>query len=113
MIGPEQKIKTLSVLEIGTINLSVATAFRPHCYVAVTFLDASGLPVTPSYGTYSLTVKPLGMENYIEITDGSNVDATLPVNLLSFSGNIGMLKFEPFTIGGATSIKITVTGNSA
>ena len=83
----------------------------PHVFIGVKFIGAGGSFVTPSAGTFSLTVKSRGMENFESIQSGDVIDATAALSSLSFTGNATALKYTPTGITGANEVRITVTGN--
>lgn len=83
-----------------------------HVFIAIRFFS-SGSPVTPSAGTYDITVQPEGMGNFIAVTGGAAIDATVAPSLLSFAANAQGLAYDPTGITGADEVEITVTGNYA
>jgi plastocyanin len=73
---------------------------KGHCFIGVTF-EASGSVVTPTAGTYDITVETWNNPGVFQsITDGSSIDATAAVTTLSVAGNITAVKFEPTSISG-------------
>ena len=110
---PTRVNESISATATGTIALSAGIALKPHVLVGITFLDAAEAVVTPTAGTYSITGRPEGQENYLALINGTAIDATAAVQQLSYAGNINSLKYTPIGITGATSIKITITGNAS
>lgn len=82
----------------------------PHVFIGIKFLVA-GAAVTPSAGTFSITARIRGMDNFESITDGDAIDATAALESLSFAGNVDELKYTPAGITGADEVQIVVTGN--
>lgn len=103
--------KILSATATNTIDLSEEIAYRPHVFVGIQFRDADNLVVTPSAGTFSITVRTVGMANFESITDGDAIDATAALAALSFATNADELKYTPVGITGAVRVQITVRGN--
>lgn len=83
----------------------------PHVFVGIKFIGAGGAIVTPSAGTFSITIKTIGMEVFESITGGDAINATVALAALSFATNADSLKYTPVGITGANEVQITVTGN--
>lgn len=95
----------------STFDLSGGVDLKARVTLGITFFDATGNVVTPSAGSYTITASPIGMANFLNIIDGDNIDATLPVPSLSYAANADALKYTPTGITGVTSIEITAKGN--
>jgi len=109
------KDKTISATATGTIDLTGNIQESPHVFIALQFLDSGGAVITPTGGTYTITVKTNGMAIFEAITDGTAIDATAAVSTLSFAGNAQALQYAPTSVTGndVTSVKITVSANKS
>lgn len=104
---------TLSATATATIDLKDRQVQEtPHVFIGIKFLVA-GLVVTPSAGTFSITARIRGMDNFESIPSGDAIDATAALSSLSFAGNADEIKYTPAGITGADEVRITVTGNFA
>jgi len=104
--------KTFDATATSTIDLTEREIQNtPHVFIGIKFIGAGGSVVTPSAGTYSITVRTSGMDNFESIPSGDAIDATAAVNTLSFASNAVELKYTPTGITGANEVRITVTGN--
>jgi len=111
MTTPENIQKTFDATTTNIIDLSQRVGNAPHVFIGITFRDSSGDPVTPSGGTYTIEVRPVGMENYQSIVDGTSIDATGTPAPLDFAINAQSLRYTPSSVTGAANIQITVSGN--
>jgi len=109
------KKETISATATGTLDLTGNILKSPHIFIAVAFFDSVGAVITPTAGTYTITIKINGMEVFETITGGSAIDATMPVATLSFSGNPQTLQYAPTAISGndVTNVRITVSANKS
>ena len=109
------KSEEISATVTGTLDLTGNILESPHVFIAVASLDSVGAVITPTAGTYTMTVKLNGMEVFETITGGSAIDATMPVASLSFSGNPQTLQYAPTAIAGndVTNVRITVSANKS
>ncbi len=104
---------TLSATATDTIDLTERQVQEtPHVFVGIKFIVA-GAVVTPSAGTFSVTARIRGMDNFESIPSGDTIDATAALSSLSFAGNADELKYTPVGIIGADEVQIVVTGNFA
>ena len=102
---------TKSATATATIDLTERQVQEtPHVFIGIKFLVA-GLPVTPSAGTFSITARIRGMDNFESIPSGDTIDATAVLSSLSFAGNADEIKYTPIGITGADEVQIVVTGN--
>lgn len=107
----ESLTKKLDATATGTIDLSQKIVHLPHVVIGIKFLDGSGNVVTPSAGTFSITIKIPGNETFHSIVGGSTIDATSSLDELSFGTNGEILKYTPTGITGAVTAEINVMGN--
>lgn len=106
--------KKFSATATGTIDLTQRRIQdTPHVFIGIKFIGAGGAVVTPSAGTFSITIRTVGMNNFESIPSGDAIDATAALNTLSFAANAEELKYVPTGITGANEVIITVTGNLA
>ena len=91
-----------------------------HTFIDIVSLDAEGLPVTPSAGTYSVYVKTTEMGGFKSVTDNGTINANLTGGSTlgdgveigaSFSGNPLEIKVVPDSIVGAVSYKVSINQN--
>lgn len=113
MTTPKNSQKTFDATTTNIMDLSQGVGNAPHVFIGITFRDSSGDPVTPSAGTYTIEVRPVGMENYQSIADGTAIDATEAPIPLDFATNAQSLRYTPTGITGAAKIQITAMGNMA
>lgn len=105
--------ETFSATDTKTIDLTQRQVQEtPHVFIGIKFLVA-GLPVTPSAGTFSITARIRGMDNFESIPAGDTIDATAALSSLNFAGNADEIKYTPVGIVGADEVQIVVTGNFA
>lgn len=105
---------TLSATVTGTIDLTERQVQEtPHVFIGIKFIGAGGAVVTPSAGTFSITARIRGMDNFESIPSGDTIDATAALNSLNFAGNADEIKYTPAGIIGADEVRITVSGNFA
>lgn len=105
----ETKSKKIDATAAGTIDLTGSIDRKSRVSIGVTFYN-SGVITTPTDGTYTITVSPVGMNNFLGIIGGENVDATLDAPFLSYSGNATVLRYVPSGIAGVDKIEITLIG---
>lgn len=104
---------TLLATATDTIDLTERQVQEtPHVFIGIKFLVA-GVAVTPSAGTFSITARIRGMDNFESIPGGDTIDATAALKSLNFAGNADELKYTPAGIVGADEVQIIVTGNFA
>lgn len=104
---------TLLANATDTIDLTEGQVQEtPHVFIGIKFLVA-GVAVTPSAGTFSITARIRGMDDFESIPGGDTIDATAALSSLSFAGNADEIKYTPAGITGADEVRITITGNLA
>ena len=111
MNTPQHHCQPFDVTETGIMDLSQKISGAPHVFIGVVFSDDQGETVTPSGGTYTIDINPVGMDNFKPIRGGTDIVATTSPELLDFATNAQKLRFTPNGITGADKIRITVTGN--
>ena len=105
--------KTFSATVETTIDLTEQHVQEtPHVFIGIKFIVA-GVVVTPTAGTFSITARVRGMDNFESIPSGDTIDATAALKSLNFAGNADELKYTPAGIVGADEVQIVVTGNFA
>ena len=102
---------TITVNNPTTIDLGDVAEMGSHVFIAIKFIDANSLTVTPSSGTFSITVLPSGMDVAQAIVDGTDILANTVLSLLSYTANTDKVIYTPNTIVGADRIVITITAN--
>lgn len=111
MTTPQQAEETLSATAQQTIDLSQRVFGGPHVFVGVIFKNSGGSVVTPSAGTYTIDVLPVGMANFQTVDSGTDIDATVAPDQLSFAANAQTLRYTPTGITGADDITINISSN--
>lgn len=94
------------------MDLTSGISDLPRVILGIQFYDSNNLPVTPSSGTYTITVSPLGTNSFVNIVDGQNIDASREPDPLSFAGNAEAVKYTPNSIVGASEVEIKAIGNA-
>lgn len=102
----------ISATATDTIDLEEIKK-TPHVFIGVEFQDGGGSPVTPGAGTFSITIKTAGTNTFESIIDGDDIDATMPLDALSFATNAIELRYTPIGITGAVNVQLTILGNSS
>lgn len=106
-------LKVLAAVSSSEIDLTNSRLITtPNVFIGIKFLDLGGLEVTPAAGTFSITVKVNGSGVFESIPNGDNIDGTMPIESLSFSGNASAIKYTPVSLVGAESVQITLMGNN-
>lgn len=103
--------RTVPANDTFVSKISSQAAQRAHVFVALHYTDSVGAPVTPTDGTFTIDINPIGMSTFIEIGMGTDVDATLPLCLLSYSANTDNLRYTPTGIVGADKVEISIQFN--
>lgn len=101
--------KKIDATATGTIDLTNGIDMVPRVFIGITFYD-SGVIVTPTAGTYTIEIMPVGMENYLGVIYGEDVEAIEEVPLLSYAGNAKTLRYTPTGIADSDRVEITLIG---
>lgn len=102
----------LGALEEGFFSLSGLNDGEPHTQVGIKFLNNSE-EVTPSAGTFTISVRPKGSSVFEPIQLGEDVDATKPILSLSYTAIGDKFKFTPNGITGADLVQFTLSSTRA
>lgn len=111
MTTPKFFSESFDATATSIMDLSQRVGNAPHVFVGVTFRDSGGAAVTPSGGTYTIEIRPVGMENYQPIRGATDIIATEAPEPLDFAINSQSLRYTPTGITDAHKIQISVTGN--
>lgn len=113
MTRPSIVIEALDATIQGEIDLTTRSILGTHTFIGIRFTDNSDVTVTPSAGTYTIDVKPLGMDIFESIEAGTGIDATATPISLDFAVNAQSVRYTPTGVTGANLIKITVSANAS
>ena len=111
MTKPSILPKSLPAGSQGVIDLTLASILGARTFIGIRFTDGIGNTVTPSAGDYTIKIRPLGMDNYIAIENGTGIDATAPPISLNYAANAQDVRYTPNGVLGADFIVITISTN--
>jgi len=104
--------RTIDATASGTFDIDGLNETTPHTQIGIIFLN-SDVPTTPNAGTFSISVKPQGSSTFELIQLGEDIDATAPINVITYSAIGDELKYEPTGVTGVDEVQITLSSTGA
>jgi len=111
MTRPSIVTEALDATIQGEVDLTTASVLGARIFVGIRFTDNSDVTVTPGAGTYTIDVKPLGMDAFQPITNGTDIAATASPISLDFAANAQSVRYTPTGVTVADLIKLTISSN--
>jgi len=105
--------RTLNATSTGTFDIIGINSNTPHTQITMRFLDINSNSVTPTGGTFSVSVRPNGSDQFQPVRAGTDITATDPLDSLTYAAIGTEVKYEPTAITGADRIIFTVGSTNA